>query len=78
MAGALIKTRRGGVRDSRGTRDIATEARAPLDGCAEVADAIVRLETAGFASEAVRMMAHSLPKREGVWWACMCAANTDA
>ncbi len=40
------------------------------------ADAIVRLEAAGFAAEAVRMMAHALPKRESVWWACMCAANT--
>jgi hypothetical protein len=55
---------------------LAPEAQAPLQGCTDIGDAIVRLEAAGFASEAVRMLAHALPKREGVWWACMCAANT--
>jgi hypothetical protein len=52
------------------------EAQAPLQGCTEIGDAIVRLEAAGFATEAVRVMAHALPKREGVWWACMCALST--
>lgn len=52
------------------------EAQAPLQGCAEIADALTRLETAGFATEAVRVLAHALPKREAVWWACMCAVNT--
>jgi len=51
-------------------------AEAPLAGCTDVAEALDRLEAAGFASEAVRVLAHALPKREGVWWACMCAANT--
>jgi len=52
------------------------DALVPLQGCPDVADAIVRLEAAGCASEAVRVLAHAMPKREGVWWACMCAANT--
>ncbi len=52
------------------------EADACLAGCTDVAEALDRLESAGFASEAVRLLAHALPKREGVWWACVCAANT--
>ena len=49
---------------------------APLQGCADVADAVARLEAGGFAIEAVRVLAHALPKREAVWWACMCASHT--
>ena len=52
------------------------EAEAALQGCTEIGDALDRLEAAGFAAEAVRVLAHALPKREGVWWACMCATNT--
>jgi hypothetical protein len=51
------------------------ETQAPLQGCVEIGDAIDRLEGAGFASEATRTLAHALPRREGVWWACMCAAS---
>jgi hypothetical protein len=59
-------------------------ARAALTGeCAalaqaetEPATAIERLEAAGFVTEAARLMAHALPKRECVWWACMCARHT--
>ena len=52
------------------------EAAATLAGCTDVAEALDRLEAAGFASEAVRILAHALPKREGVWWACVCTAHT--
>jgi hypothetical protein len=45
-------------------------------GCSDVAQALERLESSGFAAEAVRVLAHALPKREGVWWACVCAAHT--
>jgi hypothetical protein len=38
--------------------------------------AIRRLEDAGYVTEAARLMAHALPKRECVWWACMCARHT--
>ena len=27
--------------------------------------------------EATRLLAHALPRREAVWWACMCAAHTE-
>jgi uncharacterized protein DUF6931 len=76
MSGTLVKLAGAELATVVERATLAPEARTPLQGCADVADAIVRLETAGFAAEAVRMMAHSLPKREGVWWACMCAANT--
>ena len=52
------------------------EAAETLAGGTEAADAIDRLEAGGFLIEAVRVMAHALPKREAVWWACMCAAST--
>ena len=76
MSGTLIKLAGAELATVLERATLAPEAQAPLRGCADVADAIVRLESAGFAAEAIRMMAHSLPKREGVWWACMCAANT--
>lgn len=59
-----------------GRATLAPEAQAPLQGCADIGEALDRLESAGFAAEAARMLAHALPRREGVWWACMCAANT--
>ena len=37
------------------------------------AEAILRLEAAGMRNEAARLAAHALPKREAVWWGCMCA-----
>jgi len=37
---------------------------------------IAALARAGFPIEATRVFAHALPKREAVWWACMCAAHT--
>jgi uncharacterized protein DUF6931 len=76
MAGTLTKLSAAELATVVERATLAQEALVPLQGCADVADAVVRLEAAGFASEAVRVLAHALPKREGVWWACMCAANT--
>jgi hypothetical protein len=42
----------------------------------EPATAIARLEEGGFVTEAAKLMAHALPRRESVWWACMCAHHT--
>ncbi len=47
---------------------------AALAGAQTAAEGVARLEAAGFRNEAVRLSAHALPKREAVWWACMCAA----
>jgi hypothetical protein len=53
-----------------------TAAAAAVRDCKQVPEAIDRLESGGFLIEAVRLLAHALPKREAVWWACMCAAHT--
>jgi hypothetical protein len=76
MAGTLSKLAGVEIATVLERATLPAEAQASLQGCAEIAEAIVRLETAGMAAEAVRVMAHALPKREAVWWACMCAANT--
>lgn len=44
-----------------------------LDGAPDAATGIGRLQGAGRLPEATRIVAHALPKREAVWWACMCA-----
>jgi hypothetical protein len=49
---------------------------AAVAGCTQVSEALERLESSGHLLEATRLMAHALPKREAVWWACMCALHT--
>ncbi len=44
--------------------------------CTQVPEALDRLTAGGFLIEATRLVAHALPKREAVWWACMCAIHT--
>ncbi len=51
-------------------------AAAAAAGGADIAAVIAALAGEGFLMEAVRVFAHSLPKREAVWWACMCALHT--
>lgn len=46
---------------------------AMLEGLATAAEGIIKLESAGLRNEAARLAAHALPKREAVWWGCMCA-----
>jgi hypothetical protein len=55
---------------------LSPEAQLALQGCTEIESAIDRLEAAGFAAEAVRLLAQALPKREAVWWACVCTTVT--
>lgn len=52
------------------------EAAAATQGCTDVIDALDRLQAGGFLIEATRLVAHALPKREAVWWACMCVTHT--
>jgi len=50
-----------------------------LSMVANAPDAGVALETlvqAGLFTEAAKVLAFALPKRESVWWACMCARHT--
>lgn len=44
-----------------------------LHGLADVPAAIDRLAGAGRVADALRLVAHALPKREAVWLGCMCA-----
>jgi|ERR1700722_378173 hypothetical protein len=76
MADTLSKIVGTDVAIACGRANLPPEAQAALQGCTDVPDALTRLEAAGFLSEAIRVLAQSLPKRENVWWACMCAANT--
>src|SRR5260370_26261415 len=41
-----------------------------LGGCADALEALARLEQAGLLIEATRLVAHAMPAREAVWWAC--------
>lgn len=47
-----------------------------LAASTDAAEALDRLEAGGFLLEATRLLAHALPRREAVWWACMCALHT--
>ena len=49
---------------------------AAIGSIASVPRAFVALESAGFLLEAAKVLAHALPKRQAVWWACMCALHT--
>ncbi len=55
---------------------LSTDAATVLTNVTKVPDALQRLEESGFLVEAARLVAHALPKREAVWWACMCAFHT--
>lgn len=55
---------------------LAAPAAAVLSGCASASAAIARLLASGFQAEATRLLAHTLPAREAVWWACQCAVHT--
>ena len=52
------------------------DADAVTKACTQVPEALDRLTSSGFLIEATRLVAHALPKREAVWWACMCAIHT--
>jgi hypothetical protein len=49
---------------------------AAIANVTDASTAMQVLEDAGFLTEAAKVMAHALPKRESVWWACMCARHT--
>ena len=55
--------------------ELDSEGTTVLDGADSADDALRRLESAGRLQEATRLVAHALPKREAVWWACMCARS---
>jgi hypothetical protein len=54
------------------------EGKTALVGCHDAIEALARLEQAGLLIEATRLVAHALPAREAVWWACACSRHTAA
>jgi hypothetical protein len=56
--------------------DLAPEAAAAASEAPDAASALMRILQAGMMADAARFIAHALPKREAVWWACMCARAT--
>jgi hypothetical protein len=57
--------------------DVPPEAQSAIAGMQDIMGIIQALAQAGFPIEATRVFAHALPKREAVWWACMCATHTS-
>lgn len=54
------------------------EGKNALGNCDNSIEALDRLEQAGLLIEATRLIAHALPAREAVWWACACSRHTSA
>jgi hypothetical protein len=54
------------------------QGRSALAGAKDSIEALDRLEQAGLLVEATRLIAHALPAREAVWWACACSRHTAA
>jgi hypothetical protein len=52
------------------------QAMTALAGCDNSLEALDRLEQAGLLIEATRLVAHALPAREAVWWACACSRHS--
>ena len=52
------------------------DGKAKLGDCKHSVEALDRLEQAGLLDEAARLVAHALPPREAVWWACACSRHT--
>ncbi|MEX2301087.1 MAG: hypothetical protein WD733_09135 [Bryobacterales bacterium] len=52
--------------------ELSEPARKLLDQQTPPADYLAKLNEAGMGEDAVRFLAHALPKREAVWWACQC------
>jgi hypothetical protein len=51
---------------------------AALAACGSVPDALDLLVKDRRLTEAVKLVSHAMPRREGVWWVCMCARATAA
>jgi hypothetical protein len=54
----------------------AAPAAAAVAQAQDAAAGLAALQDAGLDAEACRLLAHALPRREAVWWACMCARHS--
>ncbi len=76
MSQSLTKLAGGSLTTLTPRLALSPEAAAATAGCAQIPEALNKLESGGFLLEATRLLAHALPKREAVWWAAMCATHT--
>ena len=76
MPDALIKFSGADLAALRPRLELPADAADAIQDCVTVPEALAALEGGGFLLEAVRLVAHALPKRESVWWACMCGLHT--
>jgi hypothetical protein len=56
--------------------ELPEEALLQIAGVTDITAIVGILAKSDFMVEAARVFAHALPKREAVWWACMCALHT--
>ena len=58
------------------TPHLALEPAADTQGCTQITDALDRLDGSRYLTEATRLIARAMPRREAVWWAWLCAGDT--
>lgn len=75
-ADALIKIKSCPARELAARCDLSDDARALLHDDPVAPVFINRLAAANQHLDAIHFMAHALPKREAVWWACLCVRST--
>ncbi len=75
-SGALIKINNRPARELALRCELSDEAGALLHDNPGAAVFLDRLAEAGLHADAIAFMAHALPKREAVWWACLCVRST--
>ncbi|MBU6420067.1 MAG: hypothetical protein KGQ79_10120 [Proteobacteria bacterium] len=75
-AAALNKLSGASLQEVLKRSQLPPEALERIAGLGTIEAVFAALAQAGFGIEATRVLAHALPKREAVWWACMCAAHT--
>lgn len=59
-----------------GSFELSPPAEKLLEDAPTPVDFLERLAAAGLLSDAIAFLARALPKREAVWWACVCARET--
>jgi hypothetical protein len=72
----LVKLEPADLTVIRRRAELSPEAEPLVNACATAVEAIEALVRGGLLIEASRLMAHAMPRREAVWWACMCARYT--
>jgi hypothetical protein len=73
---SLAKLQAADLQLARARAGLPAEAAAGIAEIRTVPEAVEALVAGGFLLEATRLLSHALPKREAVWWACMCARHT--